>query len=80
MYRKAKNIVKAREKQPQDDRPSTENLYRRYSERGAYGKKGNFFTYVNNAKKEFGSQGNIDHDTRKHMQKIRKALKKTKDN
>lgn len=75
MYRKAKNIVKAREKQPQDDRPSTENLYRRYSERGAYGKKGNFFTYVNNAKKEFGSQENIDHDTRKHMQKIRKALK-----
>lgn len=48
----------------------------RYSERGATGKRGNFFTYVNNAEKEFGSDEMIRHDLKNHMSKIRKTLKK----
>lgn len=53
---------------------SCENLYRRYSERGADGRPGNFLTYVSRAEKEYGSDEEITRDTKRHMQKIRKAL------
>ena len=50
----------------------------KYSERGATGKKGNFFTYVNRAEKEFGTDEMIRHDVRRNMSKIRKSLKRNK--
>ena len=74
MYRKAKNIVKAGEHKPNGTHRSCENLYRRYSERGADGKPGNFLTYVSHAEKEYGIDEAITRDTKRHMQKIRKAL------
>lgn len=70
MQRKAKTIA------GNEDFVGADNLYMRYSERGATGKRGNFFTYVNNAEKEFGSDEMIRHDLKNHMGKIRKILKK----
>ena len=55
---------------------SCKNLYEKYSIRGAYRKKGNFLSYVNRARAEFGSSEAIDRDTKRHMQKIRHALKR----
>ena len=74
MYRKAKNIAKAGGYTPAGKHISCENLYRRYSERGADGKPGNFLTYVSRAEREYGSNEAITRDTKRHMQKIRKAL------
>lgn len=74
MYRKAKNIVKAGGYTPTGKRISCENLYRRYSMHGASGKPGNFLTYVAHAEMEYGSNKAITRDTKRHMQKIRKAL------
>lgn len=74
MYRKAKNIAKAGGYTPAGKHISCENLYRRYSERGADGKPGNFLTYVSRAEREYGSTEAITRDTQRHMQKIRKAL------
>lgn len=70
MQRKAKTIA------GNENFVGADNLYIRYSERGATGKRGNFFTYVNNAEKEFGSDEMIRHDLKNHMSKIRKTLKK----
>lgn len=53
------------------------HLYRMYSERGEYGKKGNFFTYVRRASKAFPKEP-IDLDTRNNMVKIRKTLNRYK--
>ena len=75
MYRKAKSIAKSGGYTSSGKHISCENLYRRYSERGATGKKGNFLTYVARAEKEFGSEEAITRDTKRHMQKIRMALK-----
>lgn len=75
MYRKATNIADAGWYTPTGKHISCENLYNRYSERGAYKKPGNFITYVVRAEKEFGSDEEIAKDTKRHMQKIRKALK-----
>lgn len=75
MRRKAKNIVKAGGYTSTGKHISCENLYRRYSERGANGKIGNFLTYVSRAEKEYGSDEAITRDTKRHMQKIRKVLK-----
>ena len=69
MNRKAKAIAGNK------DMVGADNLYKRYSERGATGKRGNFFTYINNAEKEFGKEEKIRHDVRRHMSKIRKRLK-----
>ena len=74
MYRKANNIAKAGGYTPAGKHISCENLYRRYSERGADGKPGNFLTYVSRAEREYGSDEAITRDTKRHMQKIRKAL------
>lgn len=70
MNRKTKTIAK------NIDFMGADKLYMRYSERGATSKRGNFFTYVNNAEKEFGSDELIRYELKKHMGKIRKSLKK----
>lgn len=70
MKRKAKSIA------ANADFAGADNLYRKYSERGAHGKRGNFFTYVNSAENEFGSDEMIRHDLKNNMSKIRKSLKK----
>jgi len=74
MYRKAKNIANTGGYTSAGKHISCENLYRRYSERGADGKPGNFLTYVSRAEKEYGSSEAITRDTKRHMQKIRKTL------
>lgn len=74
MYRKARNIAKMGGYTPDGKRISGENLYMTYSRKGAKKSPGNFFTYVNRAADEYGSNEWIKRDTRKHMQKIRKAL------
>ena len=74
MRRKAKTILRHNEK---NKHCSCENLYRLYSERGAHVNKrntGNFLTYVGRAEKCFGSNEAINRDTKRHMQKIRKAM------
>lgn len=75
MYRKAKGVVNCNGYTPKGTHISCKNLYQTYSERGAYGKRGNFLTYVNRGEKVFGPDEAITNDTKRHMQKIRKALK-----
>lgn len=75
MYRKAKNIADVGGYTPKGKRISCENLYRRYSERGANEKPRNFLTYVSRAENQYGFDEAISRDTKRHMQKIRKALK-----
>lgn len=70
MNRKAKAISK------NNAQVGADHLYMRYSERGAKGKRGNFFTYINNAEKVFGTDQMIRADLKNHMSKIRKALKR----
>ena len=66
------------------------DLYSRYAKTGTRSKNlkktqaspnlqkyGNFLTYVDRAKREFGDQP-VDRDTKNHMRKIRKCLKKHK--
>lgn len=78
MYRKAKTISKNGGHTSAGKRISCRNIYKLYSCRGAEGKRGNFITYVNRAKKEFGAEELINRDTKRHMQKIRKAITKYK--
>ena len=47
-----------------------------YSIKGAKVGKGNFLTYVERAAEVFGEDEAIRRDTARHMQKIRKALRK----
>lgn len=68
MNHKAKVIAKNRELKGAD------KLYQRYSERGAFGKRGNFFAYINNAEREFGKDEKIRYDIMNHMSKIRRSL------
>lgn len=74
MYRKARNIAKMGGYTPDGKRITGENLYMTYSRKGAKKGPGNFLTYVNRAATEYGPTEPIKRDTRKHMQKIRKAL------
>ena len=76
MYRKANNIVKMGWVTPDGKRISAKNLYSSYSQKGAKTGSGNFFTYVDRAVSEYGSDEGITQDTRRHMQKIRKVLKR----
>ena len=71
MHRKAKSIAK-------NGGGGIDKLYMKYSIRGAYGKEGNFFTYVNNAEKAYGVNEHIQHDLEHHMNKIRKTIKKNR--
>lgn len=78
MYRKAKNLVILREmSRYRPKKFSSENLYLRYSERGEKVGHGNFLTYVSRAQRAFGRNEPIGRDTRRHMEKIAKALKKS---
>lgn len=74
MYRKAHNIAKMGGYTPDGKRISCKNLYSVYSRKGAKKGPGNFLTYVNRAAAEYGPNEPIKKDTRRHMQKIRKAL------
>ena len=74
MYRKARNIARMGGYTPDGKRITGENLYMTYSRKGAKKGPGNFLTYVNRAAAEYGPNEPIKRDTRKHMQKIRKAL------
>lgn len=89
MYKKAKTITKRRWYTPRGKHISAKNLYGLYSVRGARGcwvkgrggkrtwHTGNYLTYVKRAEREFGKNESISRDTKRHMQKIRKALKCT---
>ena len=68
MYRKAK-VVAAK------GGMGTGKLYRRYSERGSFGKEGNFFTYVRNVEKVYGEDEQIRRDLRGNLGKIKRAIK-----
>lgn len=74
MNRKAKTIAKSKGYTPTGKHISCKNLYKRYSERGANESPGNFLTYINHASKTYGTKEGIDRDTKKHMQKIRRAI------
>lgn len=76
MRHKAKGITASKWYTKKGHHISSKNLYKKYSERGAYGKEGNFLTYVERAEREFGTDELIRKPTQLHMQKIRKALKK----
>ena len=73
MYRKAHTIAE------NPDQKGKDHLYERYSERGARpsGKdSGNFFTYVQRAERIFGDTEEIRKPVKRHMAKIKRALKK----
>ena len=59
---------------PDGKRIAGENMYMTYSGKGAKNGPGNFLTYVNREAAECEPNEPIKRDTRKHMQKIRKAL------
>lgn len=78
MYRKAKNLVIMREMTKfRPKRYSSKRLYMVYSERGEHVGPGNFLTYVSNARSAFGPDEPIGRATRRHMEKIARALKKS---
>lgn len=72
MYRKAKTISNHRG-YINGHRISNENIYNRYSVKGARKKPGNFITYVNRSNKEFNDDA-ISRSTKRHLQKIKKAI------
>ena len=76
MNKKAKTITKSSGYSKNGKKISKENLYKRYSIKGAFIEKGNFLTYVERAKSCYVKEENIDKNTRNHMQKIKKALNK----
>lgn len=78
LYRKAKTICLSNGYTHSGHKISCKNLYEKYSIKGAYGKKGNFLSYVNRAQTEYGCNEKIDRSTKRHMIKIRKALNKNK--
>ena len=92
MYRKVKTIVNQKGYTSKHKRISCKNLYDKYSYKGskhyqrnlAYRKgipfveddiQGNFFDYIVNAQNKFKGEP-IDTPRKRHMQKIRKRLKK----
>lgn len=74
MYRKAHNIAKMGGYTPDGKRITCENLYMNYSRKGSKIGPGNFLTYIDRAAVEYGPYEPIKRDTRRHMQKMRKAL------
>ena len=88
MYKKVKTIRRSGGYTRSGKHISRRNLYGLYSERGARGcaikrkdgtmayHSGNFLSYIQRAKKAFGKGELIERDTRRHMQKIGKALNK----
>ena len=76
MNRKAKTILKNDHHTKTGKHISCENLYRKYSERGAKGKRGNFLSYIDRSEIEFGTNEVIRRDVKRHMSKIRRAISK----
>ena len=76
MYRKIKTILKNEGVSSKGNKISNENLYLKYSIKGAYVGKGNFITYVKRAEKIFGKDEAINRGTKKHMKKIKNELAK----
>jgi hypothetical protein len=78
LYRKLKTIVKNNGVTKRGRRISCENVYLRYSIKGAKIGDGNFITYVKRAEQIFGKEEAVAQVRKKHMQKIRKRLDKIK--
>ena len=57
-------------------RENISKLYMTYSDRGNNSRHSNFFTYVDRAEKEFGTDEDIRRDLKNPMGKIKKALEK----
>lgn len=82
MYRKIRAIFKDSTLSEKEKRIILHKVYLRYSSRGAFLKtnpqktEGNFITYVYRAQKIFGVPHQLDHEVKRHMQKIRKYYKK----
>lgn len=74
MYRKCAAISRNGGVSPKGNKISCKNLYSKYSERGAHSKKGNYLSYVGRSEKVFGTHEAIGRDTKRHMQKIRRAI------
>lgn len=74
MYRKLKTIVKNGGYTPNGKRISCNNVYEKYSIKGAKQKPGNFISYVDRAQNIFGPEEPIDRKTKRHMLKIRRKL------
>lgn len=75
MYRKAKNVIKG-SKHTKDGRLiGRKDLYLIYSEKGSNVGNGNFLTYVQRAEEIFGEKESIKRSTKRHMSKIKKAIK-----
>lgn len=65
-----------RRKAPVGKTITGKNLYMAYSRKGSKTGHGNFLTYVDRASAEYGRNEAIRQDTKRHMQKIRKILKR----
>lgn len=76
MYRKLKTIVKNNGYTKNRRRISCKNIYLKYSIKGANIGKGNFISYVKRAEQIFVDERAIVLVSNRHMQKIRKRLKK----
>ena len=78
MYRKAKTITKNSGYTSNGTKISGENLYKHYSIDGAKSKNGNFISYVLRAADVYKDDQFFEQITKRHKQKIRKALKRGK--
>lgn len=81
LYKKGKTIARQQGVSPKGRHISNRNIYEKYSERGAWGENGNFITYVYRADKAYNCETSnysksITRDTKRHMQKIRRAITK----
>jgi len=76
MRRKARTISKSGGFTKTGKRISKKVLYVKYSERGAFSKKGNFLSYINRTEEQFGQNEPIHQISERHMYKIRRFLKK----
>ena len=79
LYRKLKTVIKNNGITKTGKRISFENIYEKYSVKGAKvtkGKRGNFITYVRKAERIFENEKEIGLVSKRHMQKIRRRLKR----
>ncbi|MBT2289490.1 hypothetical protein J7E73_10170 [Paenibacillus albidus] len=80
LYRKIRTVIKSKGVRKDGTRLSCRNLYKIYSVKGAFQGKnhedGNFITYVKRAERVFKNEPTVALVGKRHMQKIRKRLKK----
>ncbi|SDI50145.1 antiviral reverse transcriptase Drt2 [Desulfosporosinus hippei] len=74
MYRKLKTVEKNHGRSKYGHKISCNNIYEKYSIKGANVGKGNFISYVRRAEIIFGKNEAINRATKNHMQKIRRRL------